>query len=119
MLKRSHRDLLVWQEAVDLVVFVYRLTESFPKSELYGLTSQIRRAAASVPANIAEGAARAGTAELLRFLSIAQGSLSELDTHIEVAHRLGYLVDRATIDERLARVFQLLTGLTASLKSKR
>ena len=119
MLKRNHRDLAVWQEAVELVVQVYRTTEAFPKSEAYGLTSQIRRAASSVPANIAEGAARSSTADLLRFLSIANGSLSELDTHIEVAHRLGYLPDRTALDGRTARVFQLLTGLTTSLKSKR
>jgi len=70
-LKRKHRELLVWQEAVELALLVYRLTNSFPKSELYGLTSQLRRAATSIPANIAEGAARTGTGELLHFLSFA------------------------------------------------
>jgi four helix bundle protein len=117
-LRRNHRDLVAWQQAVDLVVVVYQSTKDFPKSELYGLTSQMRRAAVSVPANIAEGAARTGRPELLRFLSIAQGSLSELDTHIEVAHRLGFLQNRHDIDERIARVFQLLTGLAAALKDK-
>lgn len=117
-LKRNHRDLLVWQEAVELTVLAYRVTQSFPKTELYGLTSQIRRAAASVAANIAEGAARSGTVELLRFLSIASGSLSEVDTHVEIAVRLGYISRRDELDARINRVFRLLTGLTASLKSK-
>ena len=90
-MKRSHRDLKVWQEVIGLVEFIYQLTSSFPAREQFGLTSQLRRAAVSVPANIAEGCARTGTKELLRFLSIAQGSLSELDTLVEVANRLGYL----------------------------
>ena len=117
-LKRNHRDLVAWQQSIELVVLVYQATEGFPKSELYGLTSQLRRAATSVPANIAEGAARTGTPELLRFLSIAQGSLSELDTHVEVAHRLGFMQNRQILDEKIARVFQLLSGLTASLRDR-
>ena len=117
-LRRNHRELVAWQQAVELVVLVYRTTDAFPKSELYGLASQLRRAAVSIPANIAEGAARGGTPELLRFLSIAQGSLSELDTHVEVASRLGFLKDRKALDEKITRVFQLLTGLVASLKDK-
>jgi four helix bundle protein len=119
LLKRKHRELLVWQEAVELALLVYRLTNSFPKSELYGLTSQLRRAATSIPANIAEGAARTGTGELLHFLSFADGSLSELDTHLEIAHRLGYVADRQEIDQLAERVFRLLSGLTASLRRKR
>jgi len=119
LIKRKHRELLVWQESVELSILIYRLTESFPKSGIYGLTSQLRRAATSVPANIAEGAARTGTNELLRFLSIASGSLSELDTHLEIASRLGYLSDRKEVDERSERVFRLMSGLTASLRQKR
>ena len=118
-LQRKHRSLLVWQESVELALLVYRVANSFPKSEIYGLTSQMRRAATSVPANIAEGAARTGTGELLHFLSYANGSLSELDTHIEVAHRLGYISDRKELDENLERGFRLLSGLTASLRRKR
>ena len=118
LLKRKHRDLLVWQESVELAVLVHRVTESFPKSETYGLTSQIRRAASSVSANIAEGAGRTGTPELLRFLSIASGSLSELDTHFEIAYRLGYIKNRDEIEAKTSQVFRLLTGLTASLKRK-
>ena len=119
LLKRKHRDLLVWQESVELALLVYRLTESFPKSELYGLTAQLHRAATSVPANIAEGAARTGTGELLHFLSFANGSLSELDTHLEIAYRLGYLPDKQELDKKVEQVFRLLSGLTASLRHKR
>lgn len=119
LIKRKHRELLVWQELVELAIVIYRLTESFPKSEIYGLTSQLRRAATAIPANIAEGAARTGTNELLHFLSFANGSLSELDTHVEIAHRLGYLADRQELDDKAERVFRLLSGLTASLKRKR
>jgi four helix bundle protein len=117
-LKRNHRDLVAWQQGIELVVLVYKATESFPKSEQYGLTSQLRRAAVSVPANIAEGAARTGTPELLRFLSIAQGSLSELDTHVEIADRLGFMQNRIQLDEKIGRVFQLLTGLASALKDR-
>jgi four helix bundle protein len=80
-LRRKYRDLRVWQAAVELVETVYQITAAFPREEAFGLTSQMRRAAISVPANIAEGAARAGTKELLRFLSIASGSLSRNSTH--------------------------------------
>jgi len=96
-----------------LVEDLYRITAVFPKEELYGLTNQIRRAAVSVPCNIAEGAARSGPRELRQFLSIAQASLSELDTLLEIAGRIGYLLDtRATI----SRLDQL-TGLIAKLRS--
>src|SRR5882762_5838834 len=88
---RSHRDLIVWQKAMDLVVAVYRATETFPKAETYGLTSQIRRAVTSIPANIAEGQGRRLTKEFLYFLANARGSLWELDTHLEAATRLGFL----------------------------
>ena len=103
---------------MNLAVLAYRVTDAFPRTEIYGLTSQIRRAAASVAANIAEGAGRTGTPELLRFLSIASGSLSELDTHCEIAHRLGYIENRDEIDQQATQVFRLLSGLSASLKRK-
>ncbi len=117
-MSRKHRDLLVWQEAIKLVVLVYSVTESFPKQEVYGLTSQMPRAASSIPANIAEGAARGGTKELLHFLSYSNGSLSELDTHFEIAVRLGFLQDRAEIDNQMETVFRLLSALIASLRKK-
>src|ERR1041384_3393031 len=88
---RSHRDLIVWQKAMDLVMSVYKFTDDFPKRETFGLCSQIRRAATSIPANIAEGQGRRLPGEFLQFLGNARGSLLELDTHLEVALRLGML----------------------------
>jgi four helix bundle protein len=85
---RKHHNLKVWQEAMQLVKAVYAATTSFPKEESYDLTSQIRRAAISISSNMAEGAARTGTKEFLRFLSIARGSLSELETQIILAREL-------------------------------
>ena len=117
-MRRSHRDLRVWQEAVSLVEDVYRLTSSFPRDEIYGLTSQMRRAAVSVPANIAEGSARKGTKELLYFVNVAMGSLSELDTHVEIANRLGYCSDGEALKGRMDTVSALLLALAESLKRK-
>jgi four helix bundle protein len=91
------RDLQVWQSGMDVVESVYRLSTAFPKSELYGLTSQVGRAAVSVPSNIAEGHTRASTKDYLRHLSIAQGSLAEVQTQLEIAVRLGYLKNSETI----------------------
>ena len=88
---KSFRDLRVWQLAMELVEVVYRLTRSFPKSEIYGLASQIQRAAVSVPSNIAEGHTRESTKEYLNHLSIAQASLAELETQLEIAVRLKYV----------------------------
>lgn len=88
---RSHRALIVWQKAMDLVEAVYKATASFPKEETYALTSQIRRAVVSIPANIAEGQGRRLPKEYLYFLANARGSLLELDTHLEIAVRLKYL----------------------------
>lgn len=87
----SRRDLIVWQKAMELVVACYRTTEKFPNSEQYGLTSQLQRAAVSVPANIAEGKGRGATGAYWNHQSIAAGSPAELDTHVGVAERLGYL----------------------------
>src|ERR1044071_4410613 len=88
---KPHKKLDVWNVALDLVSEIYKLTESFPTREVYGLTSQIRRAAVSVPSNIAEGAGRHTKKEFVNFLHMAQGSLSEVDTQSEIAKRLGYL----------------------------
>lgn len=88
---KSYRDLLVWQKAIDLVVEAYRATAQFPKTETYGLISQIRRAASSIPANIAEGYGRGSRRDYAQFLFIAQGSLKELETHLIVAEKLSYL----------------------------
>ena len=87
---KSFRDLVVWQRAVDLAVLIYRTTEQFPKSEMYGLTNQMRRASVSVASNIAEGYNRS-QAKLRHFLEIARGSLAELETQLEIAQRIGFL----------------------------
>ncbi|HTP11856.1 MAG TPA: four helix bundle protein [Anaerolineae bacterium] len=87
---KSYRDLQIWQKAVELAVHVCQITEMFPKSEVYGLAGQVRRAAVSIPSNIAEGHSRS-QAELSRFLSIARGSLAELETQMKIAQRIGYL----------------------------
>lgn len=115
---RSHRDLIVWQKAMDLVTTAYRFTEDFPKSELYGLTSQIRRSAASIPANIAEGQGRRLPGEFLQFLANARGSLLELDTHLEIAVRLGMLNKEmhSTVMEQVIEVRKLLNGLMRSIR---
>ena len=114
---RSHRDLIVWQKSMDLVVSVYRATESFPKAEVYGLTSQIRRAVTSIPANIAEGQGRRLTKEFLYFLANARGSLWELDTHLESAARLGFLTSEVHKELRLQldEVGRILNGLMRSV----
>lgn len=88
---RSHESLEVWRRAVDFVVLIYRITESFPSDERFGLVSQLRRAAVSIPANIAEGAARDYPKEKLRFISIAQGSASEVSTELLISQKLGFV----------------------------
>ena len=94
---RSHKDLQVWQEAMVLVTEIYRLSENFPESEKFGLTSQIRRSAISIPSNIAEGFARKRNKELIQFLYISIGSLSELETQYEIAKNLNYIKEAKEI----------------------
>jgi len=120
MAGNSYRDLEVWQRAMDLVVACYRLTKAFPASELYGLTGQLQRAAVSVPANIAEGQARQHTKEFLHHLSIANGSLAELETHVQIAERLDYIKGRAIQETSLQsdQVARMITGLRKSLKAR-
>ena len=117
-LRRAHRELVVWQEAISLVQDVYAATASFPREEIYALTSQMQRAAVSVPSNIAEGAARRTRAELTQFIGVAQGSLSELDTQAEIAVRLGYLAPDHEVFVRMDRVFSLLLGLARSIPAR-
>ena len=116
---RSHRDLVVWQKAMDLVVTVYRATESFPKTETYGLTSQTRRACTSIPANIAEGQGRRLAKEFLYFLANARGSLRELDTHLVTATRLGFLTNQTHqgLQSPLDEVGRMLNGLMRSVNN--
>ena len=117
---RSYRDLKVWQSAMQLTERVYRITDGFPARETYGLTSQVRRAAVSVPSNIAEGHARDSTKEYLRFLSVAQGSLAELETQIELSKRLGFATEMDTMDvlNNSAEIGRMLAGLQKSLTEK-
>ena len=117
-MRRKHRELVVWKRAIVLVELVYRKTETFPASERYGITGQLRRAAVSVPSNIAEGYARAGTRELLHFLSISAGSLSELDTLIELGQRLGFLSDTEELRKTLDDVSGMLMGLQTALRRR-
>ena len=117
-MNRSHHRLEAWKRAIQLVKTVYTTTSDFPKPELYGLASQMRRAAVSIPSNIAEGAARESTAEFLRFLYIARGSLSELETQVLIAHDLGYLEDTDPLLNELGRVSAPLSGLIRSLKNR-
>ncbi|HEX7119656.1 MAG TPA: four helix bundle protein [Longimicrobiales bacterium] len=117
---RSYRDLAVWQRARDMVVECHRLAERFPKHELYGLALQLRRAAVSVPANIAEGQGRRRRREFARFLSIAYDSLAEVETHVQLAERLGY-VESARIHsllEQTAEIGRMLNGLRSTLASR-
>ncbi|MBZ5593789.1 MAG: four helix bundle protein [Acidobacteriia bacterium] len=117
---KSYRDLLVWQKAVDLVTCCYALTKLLPRSETYGLVGQIQRAAVSIPANIAEGHGREHLGDYLRHLSIANGSLMELETHLLISQRLNYLgVD--DVDRVLAQsgeLSKMLCGLTKKLQAK-
>jgi four helix bundle protein len=115
---RSHRDLIVWQEAMKLVEMTYRESARFPKDEIFGLTSQLRRSAVSVPSNIAEGAGRNSTRELVQFVGVASGSLAELDTQLDLAVRLGFLDAKAEAIQQIARVGQLLVALRRSLQER-
>ncbi len=115
--KRPHENLQVWQGATDLVETIYRISADFPDSERFGLTSQLRRAAISIPSNIAEGAARRSTPEYLRFLSMARGSLSELDTQLQIAQRLTYLSDAQNATELATRIFAKLNALIRSIQT--
>lgn len=115
---RPHKKLIVWQKSIELVTEMYRITEGFPAKEGFGLTAQMRRAAISVPSNIAEGLTRKTTKDKLHFLNMAQASLSEIDTQIEISRRLGYLADEVQeqIESKLVEVEKLLSGLERSLR---
>ena len=115
-MKRKHHELVAWQVSVELVKHVYRVSDTFPSHELYGLTGQIRRAAVSVPSNIAEGAARATKKEFGHYLVMARASLREIDTQIAIAKQLGYIEGDEEVQELLDRVFGLIGGLLKSLR---
>ncbi|HEY1011218.1 MAG TPA: four helix bundle protein [Herpetosiphonaceae bacterium] len=116
---QSYRDLAVWKKSMDAAVQVYQLSRLFPSDERFGLISQIRRSASSIPANIAEGHGRLHQGDYLRFLSIARGSLMETETHLELALRLEYINQSqlASIQRLLQEVGRLLNGLIRSLRN--
>lgn len=117
---KSHKDLDVWKKAIDLSADVYRLTSTFPKSEAYGITSQMRRAAVSVASNIAEGAARRTDKDFVHFLHMSLGSASELDTQVEIASRIG-LADKEemqVLQGRVGVISKMLYGLIRSVEHK-
>jgi four helix bundle protein len=115
---KSYKDLEVWKVAMDLVTEVYQLTHSFPSYELYGLSSQMRRCAVSIPSNIAEGAGRRNTKEFIQFLYVSNGSLSELETQIEIAFRLNYMKDIDILIDRIKHIRIMLLNLIQALKKK-
>jgi len=117
---QSYRDLVVWQASMTLAEECYRVTRAFPREELFGLTSQIRRSAASIPANVAEGHGRENTGSFIQFLRIAQGSTKELETHLYLAERVGLLeTERLSgLMERCGDVGKMLRSLIRSLQDR-
>lgn len=115
---RSHKDLEVYKIAMDFVVRIYKITDDFPKKEQYGLTSQLRRAAISIPSNISEGAARKNTKEFIQFLYYSLGSAAEIETQVEISKRLNFLNDTEDIEKMLKSIINMIAGLIKSLKNK-
>lgn len=115
---RPHYKLEAWKSAMELVKILYERTRGFPADEIYGLTSQMRRAAVSIPSNLAEGAARNGAREFTQFLGVAKGSLSEFETQLLISADLGYLEPNDAIFEKVEEVSRLIAGLHKSLMNK-
>ena len=115
----SYRELLVWQKSIELVVNIYEITEKFPREEIYGLTSQIRRAAVSIPSNIAEGRYRGTKADYIRFLRISYGSGAELETQLEISKRLlkTKILNYNKVDSLLEEVMKMLNVMISKLTS--
>jgi four helix bundle protein len=118
MMGGHYKDLIAWQKAMDLVESVYRLTDSFPRTEMYSLVDQLRRAAVSVPSNIAEGQAHRSCKEFLHFLQHARGSLAEIETQILIAIRLRYVDEKVALPslQQVAEVGRIVNGLATSLR---
>ena len=114
---QHYSDLIAWPKATDLVIEIYARTESFPKSEIFGLTNQMRRASVSIPSNIAEGQGRSSTKDFVHFLHMAKGSLQELETQINIAFRLGFLPEdsRSFLFSLTNETSKILNGLIRSL----
>lgn len=115
---KSYKDLIVWQRSMDLVEFIYRVTEKFPSNEQYGLVSQMRRATVSVPSNIAEGYGRQSTGSYKHFLSISRGSLFELETQVELSYRLKYLTqnDSEKMLNEITEISKMISSLISKIK---
>jgi four helix bundle protein len=120
-MEKPHKKLDAWREAIDLTIAIYHVTDKFPKEHLFNLSNQIRRAGLSVASNIAEGAARQTKKEFANFLHIAQASLSELDTQLEVAKKLNLLSEDqyGTLDRKMNHIDKLISGLIKYLKSEK
>jgi four helix bundle protein len=118
--ERPHKNLIVWQKSVNLAKDIYELTEKFPKTEIYGLVSQIRRAVISISSNIAEGCARQSSKEKIQFFFVARGSLSEIDSQIEISKELNYISeqDKYKILDKINEVNRLLNGLIKAQRRK-
>jgi len=118
---QSYQELIGWKKSMALVTEIYRHTQDFPKDEIYGLTSQLRRAAVSIPSNIAEGQGRLSRGEFRQFLGHAKGSVFEVETQLLIARDLGYLSDQTTLDllGRVQEVGRILSGLLSSLGHSR
>lgn len=117
---RSYKDLEVWKKAVDFVVLIYELTKNFPSNENFGLTSQMRRAATSIPSNLAEGSVRKSSAEFARFINIARGSAAELETQLIIAKRLDYINEKDLTEttNKIDEISKMLYGLRNSLETR-
>ena len=113
-----HSDLDVWKKSIEFVAEIYKMTKDFPKEEIYGLTSQIRRASVSIPSNIAEGAARNSTKEFIQFLYIALGSASETETQLIIAKEIGYLENNSFLLDEIKSIRKMIVGLVKYLKGK-
>ncbi len=118
--RKPHKKLQLWSKAIDLVVYIYGITKRFPREEEFGLKSQLKRAAVSVPSNISEGLTRRTGKDKIHFLNMAQGSLSEIDAQIEVSFKLNFITEAENIDtnERLSEVEKLLSGLIRSIRNE-
>jgi len=113
-----HHNLDVWKRSIEFVISVYKLTEQFPRSEMYGLVQQMRRAAVSIPSNIAEGAGRKSSKEFVQFLSTAQGSIAELETQLLIAAKLGYTQNALPLVRELDEISKMVIGLQGTIKVK-
>ncbi len=114
----THKDLIVWQKSIDLVVVIYEMTKQLPSDEKFGIISQIKRSSVSIPSNIAEGAGRGIDKEFARFIDIASGSLSELETQLIIIGRLRFYDTSTIIDKDIIEIRKMLFGLKKSLKNR-